>query len=456
MKSLYTKFLIITLMIMGLSSIVGFLIANAYYQNNLKPETDRKNMEIARTIASYAETAEEPFSYLTHTAATGYQLYLAGPDTSRFFGETFDEENLPDTAVQQVIGGDTYHGMRDFPGQAFVTGFFANELKNSVGVPLTIKNESYALFLRPDIKLLFSEIHILLGQMVVIMVGISLLAMLVFSGMLIHPIRKLSRVTNTVKEEGFDVRPDIRRKDEIGTLARNFSSMIERLGEVDRLRRNFVSNVSHDIQTPLSNIRGYSHLLESGELTEEEKKDYTRIIQQEAEHLSVLSRQLLTLSSLENKENHLPRETFSLKKQLTEILRRYHWQVSEENLALTYSLGDISYYGNKDLLHTVWDNLISNAIKYSEPGAAIHVSLENRFDGVIVSVADEGIGMTDTEISQAFERFYRADPARARTTEGTGLGLAVVNEIADLHGGTIHVSSEPGDGTTVTVVLPHL
>ncbi|SIS46202.1 sensor histidine kinase [Salimicrobium flavidum] len=456
MKSLYTKFLIITLTIMTLSSLIGFLISNIYYQNNLKLETDQKNTEIARSIASYAETTEEPNIYLSHTADTGYQLYLAGPGSSRFFGESFDENTLPKNTVEQVRNGDTYHGMENFPGEIFVTGFFANELKNSVGVPLTLDGEQYALFLRPDIKLLFNEIHILLGQMVGIIITVSLLAMLAWSGMLILPIRKLSRATMEIQEGSFHVRPDIQRKDEIGQLARNFNSMIGRLSEVDRLRRTFVTNVSHDIQTPLANIRGYSYSLEKNQLEEEEKKEHIRIIQEEAEHLSILSRQLLLLSSIENKDGHLPRETFDLRDQLTYLLHRYHWRINESGLALTYSLEEGGYAGSEDLLYTVWENLLSNAIKYSTPGGTISVSLENAEKGVTVTVKDEGIGMSTEETSRVFERFYRADPARSRTTEGTGLGLAIVKEVVDLHQGEVSIHSSPGEGTTFVVFLPHL
>ncbi|PBB06317.1 sensor histidine kinase [Salimicrobium humidisoli] len=456
MRSLYTKFLLYTLIIMSASFLIGFLLANAYYQNNLKPETDRKNMQIAKQIASYAESSDNPEDYLSTTASTGYQLFLKGPEKSSFFGNPFDGKDLPEEDVQRVIDGETYHGMRDFSAGIFVTGFFANELRNSVGVPVTIEGEPHALFLRPDIKLLFNEVHILFGQMAVVIVILSLLAMLLFSGILVHPIRKLSRTTNVIKKGDFTVHPDIHRKDEIGTLARNFSSMIDRLGEVDRLRRNFVSNVSHDFQTPLLNIRGYSHLLESPELSEEEKTEYIKIIQDETERLSTLSRQLLLLSSIEDSGNLIERQSFDIKRQLEETLRRYHWRISSEGLALTYTFDEATYSGNAELLQAVWDNLITNAIKYSKPDSSIHVSLQNMDKEITVSVRDEGIGMSEAEMSRAFDRFYRADEARSRTTDGTGLGLSIVKEVTDIHGGTASVSSIPGEGTVFTITLPHL
>ena len=189
-------------------------------------------MEIAIKVAEFAETQEDLEEYLDHTASTGYQLFLIGEGESRFFGGAFDEKNLSPEAVENVIDGELYHGMKEFPKKTFVTGFFANELKNSVGVPLTYDDKQYALFMRPNIKLLFSEVHLLLGWMVLAIFILSLVAELIWSAMLIRPIRKLSHATNKVREEGFDVQLDIHRKDEIGQLAQNFKNMIAKAWEI--------------------------------------------------------------------------------------------------------------------------------------------------------------------------------------------------------------------------------
>ena len=456
MKSLYAKFLLTTLFIMLMSSLIGFFIANAYYQNNLKPENDAKNMEIAIKVAEYAETQEDLEEYLDHTASTGYQVFLIGEGERRFFGGAFDEKNLSPEAVENVIDGELYHGMREFPKKTFVTGFFANELKNSVGVPLTYDDKQYALFMRPNIKLLFSEVHLLLGWMVLAIFILSLVAELIWSAMLIRPIRKLSHATNKVREEGFDIHFDIHRKDEIGQLAQNFKDMIARLGKLDKLRKSFVSNVSHDIQTPLLNIQGYSRLLENNELSEEDRSAYLKVIQEETERMSILSKQLLTLSSLEPKDNVLSRKSFELSGQLRNLLHRYHWLINENDLSLTYSLDDVSFNGNPELLYTVWENLLTNAIKYNQPGGSIEITLEELHDQIELTFKDTGIGLGPDEKEQIFDRFYRADLARTRTKQGTGLGLSIVKEIIELHRGQIHVDSQLEKGTTFTIILPRL
>ncbi|WP_273853515.1 sensor histidine kinase [Guptibacillus spartinae] len=456
MKSLYSKFILTTLVIMLVSSIIGFLFANAYYQNNLKRENDAKNMEIATNIAEFAENQTNLDEYLSHTAATGYQLFLVRKEEQRFYGGAFKETNLSQQVIDDVLDGEPYHGMKAFPKKTFVTGFFANELKNSVGVPLTYDGKQYALFLRPDIKLLFNEIHLLLGWMVLVIFILSLLAELVWSAMLIRPIRKLSHATNKVREEGFDVHLAIHRKDEIGQLAQNFKEMIARLGKLDKLRKSFVSNVSHDIQTPLLNIQGYSRLLENDALSEEDRKTYLRVIQEEAERMSILSKQLLTLSSLESKKEDYSRQTFDLSAQLKSLLHRYYWLIDEKDLSLTYSVDEVTYKGNPELLYTVWENLLTNAIKYNKPGGSIEVALDQVDDAINITVSDTGIGLAPNEIDQIFDRFYRADLARTKTNQGTGLGLSIVKEIIELHHGEIVVESQLGKGTTFTVILPHL
>ncbi|QHA93139.1 HAMP domain-containing sensor histidine kinase [Bacillus sp. N1-1] len=456
MRSLFSKFLLTTLFIMIISSLIGFLFANTFYQTNLKPENDTKNTEIAIRIAQYAESQGNLEDYLEHTASTGYQLFLVDQQgKKRFFGGTFNEKNLSPEAVEKVLDGDIYHGMKEFPKATFVTGFFANELKNSVGVPLSYNDTQYALFMRPNIKLLFNEIHILLGWMVVATVILSLFAVLIWAVMIIHPIRKLSQATNKVGEEGFTVQLDIQRKDEIGQLTQNFNEMISRLGELDKLRKSFVSNVSHDIQTPLLNIQGYSRLLESDTLTEKEKSSYLNVIQDETKRMSILTKQLLTLSSLDPKENNLSRETVELSGQFRSLLQRYYWLFNEENLSLTYSLDDVKVKGNTDLLYTVWENLLTNAIKYNKPGGSIQISLEDAHEQIEITFRDSGIGLGPSEKEQIFDRFYRADLARTRTKQGTGLGLSIVKEIVELHGGHISVDSQMNKGTTFKVVLPY-
>src|SRR6185312_6262601 len=179
--------------------------------------------------------------------------------------------------------------------------------------------------LRPDIKMLFTEVHYILGGMVLVMAIISLLSMLIVAKKLIDPITELTAATKKVGEEQFTGTLDINRKDEIGQLAKSFQLMTEKLSENDRIRKEFISDVSHDFQSPLLNIKGYAELLLDEDLPEGTRKGYANVIQSETERLSLLTKQLLLLTSLDQLSSPLVKKTYQLDEQLKETIRKYRW-----------------------------------------------------------------------------------------------------------------------------------
>jgi signal transduction histidine kinase len=325
-----------------------------------------------------------------------------------------------------------------------------------VGVPFESNGEKYALFLRPDIKMLFTEVHYILGGMVLVMAIFSLLAMLIVAKMLIDPITELTAATKKVGEEQFSGTLDINRRDEIGQLAKSFQLMTKKLSENDRIRKEFISDVSHDFQSPLLNIKGYAELLLDDKLTEDSRKGYANVIQSETERLSSLTKQLLLLTSLDQLSSPLEKNTFDLDVQLKETVHKYRWLLEEKEMTLEMDIEEVRFTGDPAFLEKVWENLLSNALKYTEIGGAIEIVLTEKPDHVTVIVQDNGIGIDEAVLGRIFDRFYRADNSRAQETGGTGLGLSIVQQVVKLHGGTIDVMSKKGEGTTFTVVLPKL
>lgn len=459
MRSLYGRFLSFTIGIMLVSTMIAFLIVNTYYHQQLKGQNDAKNMSIAETLAAYIET-EAPADlagYLNTQAAFGYKLYVVDENRqAAMYGEPFRVKNLSDTSVEQVLDGQLYHGMRDLKTETFMTGFFSDELANTVGVPFTHEGKSHALFIRPDLKLLFTEVHILLGGMVVVMAIVSLLSMLIVAKKLIEPITKLTAAAKRVGEEKFDGTLDINRRDEIGQLARSFERMTEKLSENDRIRKEFVSDVSHDFQTPLLNIKGYANLLMDDELPEQERRNYAKVIQSETERLSSLTKQLLLLTSLDQLESPLKPVVFNLEEQIKEVIRKQRWLLEEKQMALVMELDEVQLKGDPAFLEKVWENLLSNALKYTEAGGEIDICLSEEADEVKFAIKDNGSGVAKQHMSRLFDRFYRVDHSRTHEVEGTGLGLSIVHQVVKLHGGNVEVKSEEGIGTTFKVILPKL
>ena len=302
-------------------------------------------------------------------------------------------ENLPTASVEQVLDGQLYHGMRDLKAETFMTGFFSDELANTVGIPFTYGGETYALFMRPDLKLLFTEVHFLLGGMVVVMAIVSLLSMLIVAKKLIEPITKLTAAAKRVGEEKFNGSLDINRRDEIGQLAQSFRRMTEKLSENDRIRKEFISDVSHDFQSPLLNIKGYANLLMDDELPEQERKNYAKVIQSETERLSSLTKQLLLLTSLDQLESPLKPVVFSLDAQIKEVIRKQRWLLEEKQMALVMELDEVLLKGDPAFLEKVWENLLSNALKYTKASGEIDIRLSDGTDDVKVAIRDNGAGI---------------------------------------------------------------
>lgn len=459
MKSLYGKFLLYTAGIMVFSGLTAFLAVNTYYHRNLKDSNDEKNMNIARQIANYIEeaTPEELDSYLKTQASAGYKLLLVSDDLEgRRYGQSFRLDNLKEEDVKSVLNGEDYHGMKNFPTETFVTGFFSDETANTVGVPFTYRGKEYALFLRPDIKLLFTEVHYLLGGMVIVMAIASLLAMLIVAKRLIHPITQLTLATKKVGKEEFSGILPIHQQDEIGQLAESFQKMTKRLNENDLIRKKFISDVSHDFQSPLLNIKGYAGLLMDETLTNEERAGYAKVIQAETDRLSSLTKQLLLLTSLDQMMSPLKPVTYDVSEQVRDTVRKYRWLLEEKQISLSMEIEDSELTGDPAFLEKVWENLLSNALKYTPDYGIIEVSLVSTEQSVAVQIGDSGIGIAEENLAHIFNRFYREDDSRTIAAEGTGLGLSIVQQVTELHSGTITVTSEKGKGTVFTVTLPKL
>lgn len=457
MRSLYVKFVVITIGIMIFSSILAFLISNTFYQQKLKPYNDQKNTKIALSIADY--TDNHPHinlkEYLENISSIGYQIYLVDNfGNESYLGAPFRENTLSNSTKTRVLNGDIFHGILNYPQETFVTGFFANDLKNTIGVPLSHNGKRYALFLRPDIKLLFNEMHILFGWLLAFTIILSIVMVIISTKYLVNPISKLTKATKSLSEANFNVKLDINRHDELGELSLSFLRMARKLEQMDDMRKEFISNISHDIQSPLSNIKGYTNLLESESISSEERSQYITIIGSEIRRLSTLTKQLLLLASLDRNEDIMKRNLFNVSKQIKELVRNYQWQMSEKGIMLGFTLPDVEINGDPSLLNAVWDNLLTNAIKYNKSNGSIEISIEEKEKSVLVTFKDTGIGLIEKEKERVFDRFYRVDTARTRSVEGTGLGLSIVAAIVKLHGGNIHVYSTEGEGTTFVVELP--
>lgn len=457
MRTLYLRIVLVTLFIMTLSSVLAFITSNIYYQNVLKPKNDEKNTQIAKEIVTLHDNTnpDNTNAFFTNLADLGYQLYITdSPGEGDFYGAAFRETEIDSAIISSVLSGEVYHGMLHFPSQTFVTGFFANELKNSIGVPIEVNGERQALFMRPDVKKQFGEIQILLAVLLLLTIFLSILFVFISTRYIVNPIKKFTNATKKIANGDYETEIKVNRKDEIGTLAQSFTKMSSSLKQLDDMRQEFVSNVSHEIQSPLASIKGYTHIMRTKHLTTEEHQNYLQIIESESTRLSRLSKQLLTLAALDKDANLQDLKPFDLSKQIADVVRQTAWSWQNKDIAVDLDLPDISYVGEEKLLYQVWENLIVNSIKYTNPGGKISIKAEDKTEGVLLTVSDNGVGINESDQTKLFDRFYKVDKSRSKEKNSSGLGLSIVKKIIDLHRGDIVVESTPGKGTTFKVYLP--
>ncbi|MDE2481443.1 MAG: HAMP domain-containing histidine kinase [bacterium] len=274
----------------------------------------------------------------------------------------------------------------------------------------------------------------------------------------IAPIARLSRAMREIGSDRLDRRLDVaRRDDEIGELMRSFNDLLARLEEAFARERQFISDASHELKTPLTSINANAQLLlRWGDRDERVRIESLETIEHESATLAEMVNGMLTLAKAD-RGDAIPKEPLSLAHVAQEALRSCAARAAEKGLALEYDGTDASTIveGDAHLLRQLVGNLIENAIKFTTTG---HVRVALGADGAHawVEVHDTGPGIPDEELGRVFERFYRADKARSRDVPGTGLGLAIVRSIARVHGGTVEARRSPDGGACIRATLPRL
>ena len=231
-----------------------------------------------------------------------------------------------------------------------------------------------------------------------------------------------------------------------------FNQMAQELSGVETLRTDFISNVSHEMRTPLAVIQNYGTLLQDADLPENKRIEYARGITDRSRHLADMMTNILKLNKLENQQIFPRAEKYNLSEQLCEALLQFEDVWEREGIAIeTDIVDDVLVNADQELLSLVWNNLLSNAFKFTPAGGKVRLGLVATEDHAIVRVQDTGCGMSAETGAHIFEKFYQGDPSH--TTHGNGLGLALVKRVMDIVHGEISIESELGKGTAFTVKI---
>ena len=261
-------------------------------------------------------------------------------------------------------------------------------------------------------------------------------------------VKPLTRLTNAIKELEKELGITIFK------LNQGFNQMARQLAKQDETRQKFISDISHEFQTPLTSIQGFANILKEEDLPKEQRVKYANIILYNSKRLSSLAKNMLQLTLLDREEIELELTNYSLVEQMNRVISTQENQAMEKNIEIVFEMPkkEIFIEGDEQRLEQVWTNIISNAIKYTNEGGLITITMKKNSKDIEISIEDTGIGMSKEVVSHIFERFYRED--KARNVEGNGLGLAIVKSIVDLHHGKIDILSQVDVGTNFIVRLP--
>lgn len=447
-KSLYMRMILIFIGSITISMILGFAVYAKYYTEHLREYIQENVIASGQTIIeAYEQSSPENLDALMDgmTALPIYSIRLFDKNGKPLHEAGFRRGKAvhvdPDQ-VRHVLQGRVY---KDDIGHGFE--------RMLIGLPFEIKGEPYALFVTPEF---FGFGKLLAGffkkQLIVVLV-IGSLFIAVSARFIVRPLQHLTKATRRMAKGDFSIRVKTMRKDEIGQLTASFNQMAHELGMLEQIRRQFVSDVSHEIQSPLTAIKGFTQALMHKKLDEPSRLRLLGIIEEESNRLSRLSENLLQLSSLEYDQLQLNLRLYRLDEQIRKVIIACEPQWSSKQLNIELDLEEIHITADEDKLNQLWTNLIGNSIKFTEARGTITIKAEQSGRGVRVTIADSGIGIAEEELVHIFKPFYKVDKSRTRKINGSGIGLSIVKRIVDLHQGDIQVESREGEGTTFIVIF---
>ena len=267
-----------------------------------------------------------------------------------------------------------------------------------------------------------------------------------------RPVRRITEAAERITQGDFRVRiqPAAHDAEQFNEVIDCFNKMAQELSGVETLRTDFIANVSHEMKTPLAVMQNYGTLLQQPDLPEETRIEYAKAVSDSARRLASMMTNILKLNRLENQQIFPRTEEYDLSEQLCQSLLQFENVWESANIGVDTDIADqVTVKADAELLCLVWNNLLSNAFKFTEPGGTVSVSLTTTPHHAIVKVSDTGCGMTPEVGAHIFEKFYQGDTSHA--TQGNGLGLALVKRVIDIMQGQISVESAVGKGTTFTV-----
>lgn len=428
MRSLRLRLALVFVVASFASVLIAFFITINEFENQLSKDV-RKNIENAlRYVEEKKETTSIENIVTDLNLLMNYQVEV--------LERPIDTLNFTESELTVV-----WHG----------TPQLKWEERNQVATayPVTIDGQTFILqFVMKDntiSKLAFDA----LKKITDLTMWIGVVLIFLASSFIVKPIKALTEATKRVADGEFDTYFDTKRKDEIGQLTNSFQKMVLSVQGMLKVRQDFISNVSHEYQTPITSIKGFAKALKEKQLSTNQQQEYLTIIENEAERLSKLSDNVLKLSHMQYDElKKLELSDVSLDKMLRETVILLNPQANKKEIEWVVQLHSVFLQADEMLLKQLWINILGNAIHFSPIGGSIIVQLRQQDEKIVVKIMDEGPGILEEQLPFIFNPFYKSVESA-----GNGLGLTIVKTIVDKHNGNINIQNLSPVGLDVTVTL---
>ena len=475
-RGLYWRQMFVTV---GMVLLTLFLLGVSFFSLSYNYARGQENGELAaqaqvvgQLSASYLENGryldmeelqhEEDFQRLASFAATVSEVDFLICDVEGHVLLSTDASlsglvvTMPEEMTAEVLEEGISSRRTD------VDGLYSNK-RFVVGVPAISEDTPdpvgmvYAVSSTTSLDTMWSGFIGLFFMTAFVVLMISFMASSITTMRQIQPIREMAKATRRYAEGDFDIRMnDYGRDDELGELAASFNNMAENLQQTERQRREFITNISHELKTPMTTIAGYTDGILDGTIPPENERQYLQIISDESRRLSRLVRRMLDLSRLQSAENVTAQEQFDVSEVMLRVLVSLENKINARHLDVDTQLpdGPVLVWGDPDAITQVCYNLLDNAIKFTPAGGTIRFSVEKLGPEAEISIWNSGQGISPEALPYVFERFYKEDRSRGLHARGSGLGLNICKVLVNLAGGQIRVESQQGEWCRFVFTLP--
>ncbi|WP_394542664.1 ATP-binding protein [Priestia aryabhattai] len=431
-----------------------YSIFSGVYSTQVHENVNELSLNLSKKAIDPDRKQAEFYEYLS--AITEKDIVLVDKN-----GKVLSTNHLSQFKKGVTIPEDLYLRLRE--SEHFERGYTDPKTKEyffTVGRPILEENKfKGGILVFASIDEIHRSLHNVRNWILITIIGSIFLALgftLFVSKKLSSPLIKMEKATRAIAKGNLDTKVNVASQDEVGSLAKAINDLSIELNNYRKNRSEFLANISHELRTPTSYLKGYAQLLRKHQYkNKEELESYSSIIKSEAERLAKLIQDLFELSKMEEGRLELYLQHVDLEEIIEQSVRKVMLKTKEKNLDLRYHIDDELplIFSDGSRIEQVLFNLLENAVNYTEKGS-IYLSVWTEKDHVCILIQDTGIGIPEDELPFIFDRFHRVEKSRSRKMGGTGLGLSIVSEIMKLLKGSIEVQSKGGNGTSFLIHLP--